>query len=62
MSTRAAIVALLLGYRFGINRNDPAFDKDFEHVVKDAANNVKHAVENVTGSDSKDDHTPDAQA
>ncbi|MEA4929544.1 MAG: DUF4342 domain-containing protein, partial [Candidatus Limiplasma sp.] len=37
------IAALLMGYRFGIERNAPAFDKDFEHLVKDAADNVKHA-------------------
>ena len=44
-----AIVALALGYKFAIDRNASAFDKDFEHVVKDAASNVKHAVEDVTG-------------
>ena len=45
-----AIVALVLGYKFAIDRNATAFDKDFEHVVKDAAENVKQVVENVTGS------------
>lgn len=47
-----AIVALLLGYRYSIERNAPAFDKDFEHLVKDAADNVKHAVENVTANET----------
>jgi hypothetical protein len=45
-----ALVALLLGYRFSIDRNAAAFDKDFENVVKDAASNVKNVVENVTGT------------
>ncbi len=49
-----AIVALVLGYRFAIDRNAAAFDKDFEHVVKDAANNVKSVVENVTGTHGTD--------
>ena len=47
-----AIIALLLGYRFSIDRNAAAFDKDFEHVVRDAASNVKHVVEDVTGSNT----------
>ena len=47
-----AIVALVLGYRFSFERNAPAFDKDFEHLVKDAADNVKHAVENVTANET----------
>lgn len=45
-----AIVALMLGYRFAIERNAAAFDKDFSNVVHDAANNVRQAVENVTGT------------
>ena len=48
-----AIVALVLGYRFSFERNAPAFDKDFEHMVKDAASNVKHAVEDVTGANTE---------
>ena len=45
-----AIVALVLGYHFSIERDAAEFDRDFENVVKDAADNVKHAVENVTGT------------
>lgn len=45
-----AIVALALGYHFSIERDAAGFDRDFENVVKDAADNVKHAVENVTGT------------
>ena len=57
-----AIVALALGYKFSIDRNASAFDKDFEHVVKDAAENVKHVVENVTGNQNHtDDQHHDAQ-
>ena len=57
-----AIVALALGYKFSIDRNASAFDKDFEHVVKDAAENVKHVVENVTGNQNHtDDQNHDAQ-
>lgn len=43
-----AIVALVLGYRFSVERNAAGFSKDFEHVVKDAADNVKNVVDNVT--------------
>jgi len=50
-----AIIALLLGYKFAINRNAEGFDKDFEHVVKDAADHVKHAVEDVTGGNHHSD-------
>ena len=57
-----AIVALVLGYRFAIERNAAAFDKDFEHVVKDAANNVKSAVENVTGTHHDGDNGSDTGA
>jgi uncharacterized membrane protein len=59
-----AIIALVLGYRFSIDRNAAAFDKDFEHVVKDAAQNVKSAVENVTGANhdgGSDDSSNGAQ-
>ena len=56
-----AIAAVLLGYKFAIERNAAAFDKDFENVVKDAANNVKHAVENVTNSHNDNDQSGDTQ-
>ncbi len=44
-----AVIALALGYHFAIKRNDGGFGNDFEKVVKDAANNVKHAVQSVVG-------------
>lgn len=56
-----AIVALVLGYRFNIERNAPAFDKDFENLVKDAADNVKQAVENVTSNEAGHHGGDDAQ-
>ena len=51
-----AIIALVLGYKFAIDRNAKGFDKDFEHIVKDAAHNVKQVVENVTDSNETKDH------
>ncbi len=41
------IVALVLGYRFSIERNAKGFTGDFQDVVKDAAGNVKAAVDSV---------------
>lgn len=41
------IVALALGYRFGIERNAAGFTSDFQEVVRDAAGNVKAAVDSV---------------
>lgn len=43
------IAALALGYRFSIKRGDPDFSGDFQDVVKDAAGNVKAAVDSVIG-------------
>ncbi|NLI21480.1 MAG: DUF4342 domain-containing protein [Clostridiales bacterium] len=57
-----AIVALVLGYKFAIDRNAEGFDKDFEHVVKDAASNVRHAVEDISGGNHTDTGSGDAQA
>jgi hypothetical protein len=58
-----AIVALVLGYRFSLEKNAVGFAKDFEHVVKDAADNVKNVVENATKKadrqDGNDSHGDD---
>jgi hypothetical protein len=56
------IVALVLGYHFAINRNAAGFAKDVEHAFKDAADNVRKAVDNVKSEhccdhDHKDDNT-----
>ena len=39
------IVALSLGYRFSIEKNAPQFSGDFDAVMKDAAQNVRNAVD-----------------
>ena len=44
------IIALVLGYRFSIERNAAAFSGDFDAVVKDAAGSVKAVVDSVVGS------------
>lgn len=49
------VLALILGYRFSLEKNAAGFARDFEHVVKDAANNVKNVVENVTKQTEKHD-------
>jgi hypothetical protein len=55
-----AVAALALGYKFGFERNAAAFCGDFDAVVKNAADNVRAAVDNVT--DKFDgDNTPDAE-
>ena len=42
------IASLMLGYRFSIERNAPEFTASFDEVVRDAAQNVKQAVDSVT--------------
>ena len=42
------IVALVLGYKFGFERNAAGFCNDFDTVVKGAASNVRSVVDNVT--------------
>ena len=53
-----AVIALVLGYKFAIERNAEGFATDLEHVVKDATENVKQVVEKVTGSEAQD-HSQD---
>lgn len=48
------IVALALGYRFGIERNAAGFASDFQEVVRDAAGNVKSAVDSVVKDGSEE--------
>ena len=48
-----AVIALVLGYKFAIDRNASGFATDFEHVVKDATDNVKQVVDKVTGADDQ---------
>ena len=42
------IAALAMGYRFAIEKNAAGFSGDFDEVVRDAAQNVKNAVDSVT--------------
>lgn len=45
------VVALLLGYRFSIQKDAPEFSGDLKEVVDDAADNVKDVVRSFTGKD-----------
>ncbi len=42
------IVALVLGYKFGFERNAAGFSNNFDEVVKGAASNVRSVVDSVT--------------
>jgi hypothetical protein len=42
------LAALTMGYRFAVDKNGPGFEQSFDDVVKNAACNVKHAVDTVT--------------
>ncbi len=41
LAVAGLVIALLLGYRFFIEKNAPQFSGDFDEVVRDAAQNVK---------------------
>ena len=42
------IAALMMGYRFSMDQHGPGFEQNFDDVVRNAAQNVKQAVDNVT--------------
>lgn len=42
------VIALILGYRFSIERNSPDFSGNFDDVVRDASQNVQNAVDSFT--------------
>ena len=42
------IAALVMGYRFSVDRNGLGFEQSFDDVVRNAASNVKQAVEGIT--------------
>ena len=48
-----AIVALVLGYRFSIDRNGADFEQNFDTVIRNAAGNVKQVVDSVTDHDKE---------
>lgn len=58
-----AIVALVLGYKFSFDKHDHAFDgENLEKTVRNAAENVKHSVNDFTKSfQSSDANTADAK-
>ena len=52
------IVALVMGYRFSITRNDPSFTESFNNVVQQATGHVKNAVDNFSQKSSRDTEEP----
>lgn len=42
------LAALVMGYRFAIDQNGVGFEQNFDDVVRNAAGNVKHAVDGIT--------------
>ncbi len=42
-----AVVALILGYKFSISRNDGNFSEDWNNMVHRAAGNVKNVVDSI---------------
>jgi hypothetical protein len=42
------LAALVMGYRFAVDHNGLGFEQSFDDVVRNAAGNVKHAVDSVT--------------
>jgi hypothetical protein len=42
------LAALMMGYRFAVVPNGAGFEPNFDDVVRNAAGNVKHAVDSVT--------------
>jgi len=45
-----SIVALVMGYRFEMEKNAPDFGGSFRNIVQGAAGNVKSAVDSFAGS------------
>ncbi len=45
LAVAGLIIALALGYRFSIEKNAPQFSGDFDEVMRDAAQNVRNAVD-----------------
>ncbi len=48
LAVAGLIIALALGYRFSIEKDAPQFSGDFDEVMRDAAQNVKNAVDGDT--------------
>ena len=45
LAVAGLIIALALGYRFSIEKNAPQFSGDFDEMMRDAAQNVKDALD-----------------
>ncbi len=50
LAVAGLVISLALGYRFSIERNAKGFCGDFNEVVRDAAGNVKAAVDSVVNN------------
>ena len=55
------VVALVLGYRFSIERNAAEFSGNFQDVVNSAAANVKGAVNSFTGRVNESEEKKDEE-
>lgn len=55
------VVALVLGYRFSIERNAAEFSGSFQDVVNSAAVNVKGAVSSFTGTENESEEKKDEE-
>ena len=55
------VVALVLGYRFSIERNAAEFSGSFQDVVNSAAANVKGAVNSFTGTENESEEKKDEE-
>ena len=59
--TLILVVALVLGYRFSIERNAAEFSGSFQDVVNSAAANVKGAVNSFTGTENESEEKKDEE-
>ena len=55
------VVALVLGYRFSIERNAAEFSGSFQDVVNSAAANVKGEVNSFTGTENEIEEKKDEE-
>ncbi len=54
LAVAGLIVALVLGYRFSIEKNAKGFADNFQDVVRGAAGNVKAAVDSVVKEEDQE--------
>jgi len=53
LAVASVVIALVLGYRFGIEKNAAGFSGDFDEVMRGAAQNVKNVVDSVVEKDEE---------